>query len=174
MLTAATNLRHKPSFPKFTSLIHSLFFPFQHVKTNFKCNISVRIRYSNKTQLNQTKVRQRNRKVNAGILNKLVPWLTFWTDNIEVLQGRRNEFQSRGAMEHWKVLLAIMVGWQEIFWILDALEWLKQWHFDLSDSLLLVSALKLFYFPLLFFFLLVTQKIVGGRGYGLPLSLALF
>ena len=28
-------------------------------------------------------------------------------------QGRRNEFQSGGAMEHWKEFSATTVGWQE-------------------------------------------------------------
>ena len=32
------------------------------------------------------------------------------------------------------------------FWILDALEWLKQQHFDLGDSVLIVPACKLFLF----------------------------
>ena len=41
-------------------------------------------------------------------------------------QDRKNGFQSGGAMEHWQVLPATMVGRPEIFWILDALEWLKQ------------------------------------------------
>ena len=49
------------------------------------------------------------------------------------------------------------------FRILDALEWLKQLYFDLSDSLLIASALKIFLFSLYFtFFLFATQKSRGG------------
>ena len=59
-------------------------------------------------------------------------------------------------------------GWPTKFFfqILDALEWLKQLYFDLSDSLLIASALKIFLFPLYFtFFLFATQKSRGeGRG----------
>ena len=36
------------------------------------------------------------------------------------------------------------------FWNLDTLEWLKQFHFDLGDSLLIIFALKLFLFSLCF------------------------
>ena len=42
------------------------------------------------------------------------------------IRGRRNGFQNGGAMEHWKVLSATMVDQKEKFWILDALELLKQ------------------------------------------------
>ena len=50
------------------------------------------------------------------------------------------------------------------FRILDALEWLKQKYFDLSDSLLIVSALKSFLFSLCLPFLFLLRKKVGGRG----------
>ena len=43
-------------------------------------------------------------------------------------------------------------------WWLDVLEWFKQYNFDLSDSLLMVSALKVFLFALFPFFLFATQK----------------
>ena len=46
-------------------------------------------------------------------------------------------------------------------WISDDLEWLKQYDFDLGDSLLIVSALKPF-IPLFPFFLFAMQKIWGG------------
>ena len=36
------------------------------------------------------------------------------------------DFKVEGALEHWKVLSANMVGRQEKIWILDAQEWLKQ------------------------------------------------
>ena len=42
------------------------------------------------------------------------------------------------------------------FWILDALEWPKQKHFDPNKNPLIVSALKLF--PLLPFYIFATQK----------------
>ena len=51
-----------------------VFFPLEHVKRYFKYSISVKMRYSNETQLNQTKSGQRKRKVTAGILSKLMPW----------------------------------------------------------------------------------------------------
>ena len=49
----------------------------------------------------------------------------------------------------WKLLSATMVGRQEHFLNTKSLKWLKQQHFDLGDSLLIVSALELFDF---FFF----------------------
>ena len=52
------------------------------------------------------------------------------------------------------------------FWILDSIEWLKQQHFDLSDNLLIVSALKFFLLFLLFlFFLFAMQKSEGAIGH---------
>lgn len=54
------------------------------------------------------------------------------------------------------------LGNNKNFWILNTLEWLKQWHFDIGDSLLIVSALKIFLFFLCFpFFSFATRKSGG-------------
>ena len=47
------------------------------------------------------------------------------------------------------------------FFNLDGLEWLKQYNFDLSDSLLMVSALKVFLAFLCFSFFFLPRKKVG-------------
>ena len=47
-------------------------------------------------------------------------------------------------------------------WILVDLGWLKQEYFELGDSLLIVSALKLLLFFLCFPFLFLLRKKVGG------------
>ena len=57
-------------------------------------------------------------------INNLHEYITKLKNDSE--QGRQNGFQSGGAMEHWKLLSAAMVGQQKNFQILDALEWLKQ------------------------------------------------
>ena len=61
------------------------------------------------------------------------------------------------------------------FWNLDALEWLKlkQYYFDLSDSLLIVSVLKLFlfFFVSLFFFLLLKKWRVHAPHLPVPAAL---
>ena len=72
-------------------------------------------------------------------------------------QGRRNGFQNGGAMEHKKNC-----------WVVDALEWLKQKHFDLGDSRLIVSALKLFFSFVSLFFLLHKKVCVPHPGVASP------
>ena len=64
---------------------------------------------------------------------------------------------------------------KKIFRILETLKFLKQEQFDLGDSLLTVSALKLFLFSICIpsFFLLYTRKWEWG-GQDPPLLLALF
>ena len=61
------------------------------------------------------------------------------------------------------------------FWNLDSLEWLKlkQYYFDLSDSLLIVSVLKLFlfFFVSLFFFLLLKKWRVHAPHLPVPAAL---
>ena len=60
---------------------------------------------------------------------------------------------------------------QKNFWILDALEWLKQKHFDFGDSLLIVSALKVFLFSFCFpFFFLLRKKWRAMAPSGPPVS----
>ena len=53
-------------------------------------------------------------------------------------------------------------------WILDALEWLKQYHFDFAVKILIFSALKLFLFFFISLFLFPAQK---NRSHG-PLGVA--
>ena len=62
----------------------------------------------------------------------------------------------------WNILWLVD---KEKFWIRDALDWLRQWHFDLGDNHLIVSPIKLFlFFPLFPVFLFGTQKYVGEGG----------
>ena len=71
-------------------------------------------------------------------------------------------FQSGGTMKHWKVLSAIMVDRQETFSNSRRSRMVKTIIFDLSDSLLIVSALKPFLFSLcLPFFFLLRKKMRG-------------
>ena len=57
------------------------------------------------------------KKLSYGLLQsktKVGTALTCWNSSN---QGRRNIFQSAGAMEHWKVLGTTMVGRQEKIWL---------------------------------------------------------
>ena len=81
-------------------------------------------------------------------------------------QGRRNGFQSGGAMEHWKVLPAIMVGWQEKSLnsrhstMAKAVTFWPWWQPFNSFCFQIIS-----FVPLFPFFLFTTQK-SGGGGWG--------
>ena len=81
-------------------------------------------------------------------------------------QGRRNGFQSGEAMEHWKVLPAIMVGWQEKSLnsrhskMAKAVTFWPWWQPFNSFCFQITS-----FVPLFPFFLFTTQK-SGGGGWG--------
>ena len=95
-------------------------------------------------------------------INNLHKYITKLKNDSE--QGRQNGFQSGGAMEHWKVLSATMVGRQEkvsnsrrsrmakaiIFW-----PWWQPFDSFCFETLS--------FLPLSPFFLFATQKKWGGR-----------
>ena len=58
------------------------------------------------------------------------------------------EFKAEGPWNTDKYCRPPWLADQKDFRILEALEWLKQQHFDLGDSILIVSALKALLFSL--------------------------
>ena len=74
------------------------------------------------------------------------------------------DFKVRGPWNTEKCCRPPWLNDKKNFRILDAPEWLKQWYFDLGDSLLRVSSLKPFLFCLFLPFFFLLRKKVGGRG----------
>ena len=74
--------------------------------------------------------------------------------------GRRNEFQSEALMEHWEVvLLPWLVVKKRFLSSSRSITAIKQWYFNLGDSFLIVTVLKLFLFSVcLPFFFFATQE----------------
>ena len=62
-------------------------------------------------------------------------------------QGRKNGFPSRGTMKHWSVLSATMLEGQLKFLNSRHSRMAKTVTFNLGDSVLIVPALKLDFFP---------------------------
>ena len=69
------------------------------------------------------------------------------------------DFKVEGPWNTEKYCRPPWLSGKKNFWILDALAWLKQWHFG-HWWVLIVSALKLSFFPLFPFFLLLRKKVV--------------
>ena len=87
---------------------------------------------------------------------------------IVLLLGRRNGFQSGGAMKHWKLFSATMVNRQEKILNSSRSKLTKTVTFYLGDSILIVSAFKFFLFFLCFLFSFCYAKKWGRRGHTPP------
>ena len=74
------------------------------------------------------------------------------------------DFKVRGSWNTEKYCWPPWLADKKNFRILDAVEWLKQWYFDLGDSLLIVSALK----PFLLFCLCLPFSFLPRKKVGEP------